>query len=218
MPRRPHGFAQALSALATFSLVAACGSAPSDESAADPTAPTLDRASGLHVEGKVIPLPPPVAPPIAPPVPIDVLPAAPPGAASSQCIARTNCGVSASTEPDGAYTVPGYGVIRGGGGLEPCDADTSFTDQLTAMECSLQATYTWVLPSKEGVASVPIAFCPHAPVDALIRWEVMPCDSCTGEAPPGWVIVAWTNRGRCNGGAQPGGSCDDGGCLPAITE
>jgi hypothetical protein len=216
MTRRAHGFAQVPFALAAFSLVAACSSAGLNEPAPGSTEESLDRQSeGLHAEGKLLPSLP-VTPPLAPPVPILVPPPAPPGASSSQCIVRTNCALF-PVPPDAGYTVPGFETIVKGQHREECTDDVSFTDQLTAMGCTAETNY-----SSPGADSryfaVPIAFCPHAPVDTTIPWEVMPCDSCTGQAPPGWVIIAWTSQRHCTNGGQPGGSCDLGGCLPAITD
>jgi hypothetical protein len=208
MLRRDRAFLPSvsrLSALAAIAFVAACSSAASDEVEPGSAEGSFDRSSeGLHAEGKPLPITPPVTPPLGPPVPILVPPSAPPGTMSLGCIQRTNCALTTSLGP--SYTVPSF-PFKG-----VCASDTSFTDQLTEMGCSTEVGYT----SLSGEFTDPIAFCPHAPVDTNIPWEVMPCDSCTGEAPPGWVIIAWTYWPCRN--TTPGGSCDLGGCLPAITE
>jgi hypothetical protein len=86
--------------------------------------------------------------------------------------------------------------------------------QLESLGCSDAFEYT-----PAGVDGLPdgpdtfwISYCPSVPTDSLIPWTVLStCDSCTGEAPAGEVMIAWTGNTLC--GSLPGNVCLSKSCL-----
>ena len=128
----------------------------------------------------------------------------PPGTTpADQCTVKASCPSSSPNETSG-YDAPF--LISLNRGKMTCDEDDDdFSDAMAG--CGPETLFGILGES----TSAGVAFCP-VPVD-YPGTQVIPCDSCTGAPPPGWVVVTWSLQDPC---MSPSGACNLGTCGDPI--
>jgi hypothetical protein len=124
----------------------------------------------------------------------------PPGVgpvATDQCAAQSSC--RPSWQRDTGYDAP---FIRPVG--ESCGEEDDAAFSTAMLGCGPEM-FSGMLASSDALA---FAFCP-LPVN-YPHTEVIPCNSCTGAPPPGWVVVAWSLSRTC---ISPSPGCGTVDCL-----
>jgi hypothetical protein len=118
-----------------------------------------------------------------------------------QCEDRDVCPPSAPKSGPG-YDAPVYAHVEPKGWLA-CLPYPGFSDSLAAMDCTPEVIY------QTGGARGPwaTAFCRDKPNQ---YGTVIPCDTCTGTPPPGWVVFMWNINTFCDGFPTP--TCNDYTC------